>query len=42
VRNPGVLVAGGHGIFEATPVRNGSRKAAHLGRRMAWEIPESA
>lgn len=35
VRTPGMLVAGGHGIFEATPVRNGSRKAAQLGRRIA-------
>lgn len=35
VRTPGMLIAGGHGIFEATPVRNGSRKAAQLGRRIA-------
>lgn len=35
VRTPGMLTAGGHGIFEATPVRNGSRKAAQLGRRLA-------
>ena len=35
VRTPGMLVAGGHGIFEATPVRNGQRKAAQLGRRIA-------
>lgn len=34
VRTPGMLAAGGHGIFEATPVRNGSRKAAQLGRRI--------
>lgn len=35
VRTPGMLIAGGQGIFEATPVRNGSRKAAQLGRRIA-------
>lgn len=35
VRTPGMLIAGGQGIFEATPVRNGSRKAAQLGRRLA-------
>ena len=35
VRTPGMLVAGGYNIFEATPVRNGSRKAAQLGRRIA-------
>jgi flagellar motor switch protein FliM len=40
VRTPGMLTAGGHGIFEATPVRNGSQKAAQLGRRinsLNWE-----
>ena len=40
VRAPGMLTAGGHGIFEAVPVRNGSQKAAQLGRRAAsvnWE-----
>jgi flagellar motor switch protein FliM len=40
VRTPGMLTAGGHGIFEATPVRTGSQKAAQLGRRMSstnWE-----
>lgn len=41
VRNPGMLVAGEHGIFEATPVRNGSRKAAQLGRRIPWANVES-
>lgn len=35
VRTPGMLTAGGQGIFEATPVRNGSRRAAQLGRRVA-------
>ena len=35
VRTPGMLIAGGHGIFEATPVRNGTQKAAQLGRRIA-------
>ncbi len=33
VRMPGMLTAGGQGIFEATPVRNGTQKAAQLGRR---------
>lgn len=33
VRAPGMLTAGGQGIFEAVPVRNGSQKAAQLGRR---------
>lgn len=40
VRTPGMLTAGGHGIFEAVPVRNGSQKAAQLGRRVSstlWE-----
>lgn len=40
VRTPGVLTAGGQAIFEATPVRNGSQKAAQLGRRTTppnWE-----
>lgn len=40
VRTPGMLTAGGHGMFEATPVRNGSQKAAQLGRRISnsnWE-----
>jgi flagellar motor switch protein FliM len=33
VRTPGMLTIGGQEIFEATPVRNGSQKAAQLGRR---------
>jgi flagellar motor switch protein FliM len=40
VRTPSMLTAGGQGIFEATPVRNGSQKAAQLGRRIPstnWE-----
>jgi flagellar motor switch protein FliM len=40
VRTPGLLTAGGQGIFEATPVRTGSQKAAQLGRRISstnWE-----
>jgi flagellar motor switch protein FliM len=40
VRTPGLLTAGGYGMFEATPVRNGSQKAAQLGRRLSnsnWE-----
>jgi len=34
VRQPGMLTAGGQGIFESVPVRNGSQKAAQLGRRV--------
>ena len=40
VRQPGMLTAGGQGIYEAVPVRNGSQKAAQLGRRATitnWE-----
>lgn len=40
VRTPGMLTAGGQGVFEATPVRNGTQKAAQLGRRLSttnWE-----
>ena len=40
VRTPGMLTAGGHGFFEAMPVRNGAQKAAQLGRRISstnWE-----
>jgi flagellar motor switch protein FliM len=40
VRTPGMLTAGGLGFFEAMPVRNGSQKAAQLGRRttpLNWE-----
>jgi flagellar motor switch protein FliM len=40
VRQPGMLSAGGQGIFEAVPVRNGTQKAAQLGRRVTttnWE-----
>jgi flagellar motor switch protein FliM len=40
VRTPGMLTAGGQGVFEATPVRNGVQKAAQLGRRLSttnWE-----
>jgi flagellar motor switch protein FliM len=39
VRQPGMLTAGGQGIFEAVPVRNGTQKAAQLGRRATtnWE-----
>lgn len=32
IRNPGMLTAGGHGLFEAAPVRIGSQRAAQLGR----------
>lgn len=34
VRTPGMLTVGGLNIFEATPVRNGSKKAAQLGHAM--------
>jgi flagellar motor switch protein FliM len=39
IRTPGMLSAGGFGIYEATPVRNGVQKAAQLGRRLSsqWE-----
>jgi len=40
VRNPGMLTVEGLEIFEAMPVRNGSQKAAQLGRRVQptnWE-----
>ncbi len=33
VRTPGMLTVGGLDIFEATPVRNGPKKAAQLGRQ---------
>jgi flagellar motor switch protein FliM len=33
VRTPGMLTVGGLDIFEATPVRNGSKRAAQVGRR---------
>ncbi len=35
VQSPALLTAGGHGLFEAVPVRNGSQRAAQLGRRVA-------
>lgn len=34
VQSPAMLTAGGHGLFEAVPVRNGSQRAAQLGRRV--------
>jgi flagellar motor switch protein FliM len=34
VKAPGLLTVGGLEIFEATPVRNGTYKAAQLGRRL--------
>src|SRR5581483_318990 len=40
VRQPGMLTAGGQGIFEAVPVRNGTQKAAQLGRRATTTIWE--
>jgi flagellar motor switch protein FliM len=33
VHAPGMLTAGGRGLFEAVPVRNGMQRAAQLGRR---------
>ncbi|MGO8758251.1 MAG: flagellar motor switch protein FliM [Terracidiphilus sp.] len=33
IRTPGMLTAGGRGLFEAVPVRSGSQRAAQLGRR---------
>jgi flagellar motor switch protein FliM len=35
IRNPGILTTGGRGLFEAIPVRNGTQRAAQLGRRTA-------
>jgi flagellar motor switch protein FliM len=34
VRTPGMLTVGGLEIFEAVPVRNGTQKAAQVGRRV--------
>lgn len=34
VNSPGMLTAGGRGLFEAMPVRNGSQRAAQVGRRI--------
>ena len=42
VRNPGALTAGGQAIFEAAPVRNGSKKAAQIGRRIPFTDWEKA
>jgi len=36
IRNPGMLTAGGHELFEAAPVRIGSQRAAQLGQ---WVRP---
>lgn len=35
IRNPGMLTAGGRNMFEAVPVRNGTQRAAQLGRRIS-------
>jgi flagellar motor switch protein FliM len=35
IRTPGTLSAGGRNLFEAVPVRNGTQRAAQLGRRIA-------
>ncbi|HEX3892173.1 MAG TPA: FliM/FliN family flagellar motor switch protein [Terracidiphilus sp.] len=35
IRNPGMLTAGGRSLFEAVPVRNGTQRAAQLGRRLS-------
>jgi flagellar motor switch protein FliM len=40
VRSPGMLSAGGMELFEASPVRNGSQKAAQLGRRAQTQLWE--
>lgn len=40
VKNPGMLTVAGRGLFEATPVRNGSQKAAQLGRRISNSTQE--
>jgi flagellar motor switch protein FliM len=45
VRNPGILTVEGMEMFEASPVRNGSQKAAQLGRRVQpekWEGEQTA
>ena len=34
IQAPGMLTAGGRSMFEAMPVRNGSQRAAQLGRRI--------
>jgi flagellar motor switch protein FliM len=34
VRTPGMLVVAGREMFEAVPVRNGTQKAAQVGRRI--------
>jgi flagellar motor switch protein FliM len=34
IRIPAMLTAGGRGLFEAVPVRNGMQRAAQLGRRV--------
>lgn len=34
IRTPATLTVGGHSLFEAIPVRNGSQRAAHLGQRV--------
>lgn len=35
IQTPGKLTAGGRSIFEAVPVRDGSQRAAQLGKRIA-------
>ena len=40
IQTPGMLTAGGRGLFEAVPVRHGLQRAAQLGRRAQtsdWE-----
>jgi flagellar motor switch protein FliM len=34
IRNPALMTLGGHGLFEAIPVRSGSQRAAQLSRRV--------
>ncbi len=40
IRNPGMLTAGGHGLFEAAPVRIRSQRAAQLGRWVCTSTTE--
>jgi len=45
IQTPGILSAEGQPMFEAVPVRNGSQRAAHFGRRLsvvAWKRGENA
>lgn len=39
IQSPGMLTAGGRSIYEALPVRNGSQRAAQLGKRVFQQKP---